>query len=166
MPGSKTHKIVGAGAGAAFAAFEAKGQSNEHFWIEVIGGSFGGYTSGTLPDWLEPAISGWHRGPYHSVGAGTAVAYSRPILAQLAQTCRLNADRARLAQVEDVQTGTWMPIKQHALDQLISQLKELFWRLLAGFLNGLAAGYVSHLVLDAGTPRGIPLLAGKSSLKL
>ena len=36
---------------------------------------------------------------------------------------------------------------------------ELFWRALAGFVNGLAAGYISHLVLDAGTPRSIPLLA-------
>lgn len=35
---------------------------------------------------------------------------------------------------------------------------EFFWRAAAGFGNGLAAGYLSHLVLDAGTPRSIPLL--------
>jgi hypothetical protein len=29
----------------------------------------------------------------------------------------------------------------------------------AGIPIGTAAGYVSHLVLDAGTPRGIPLIA-------
>jgi len=28
----------------------------------------------------------------------------------------------------------------------------------AGAISGLAAGYVSHLMLDAGTPKGLPLL--------
>jgi membrane-bound metal-dependent hydrolase YbcI (DUF457 family) len=34
----------------------------------------------------------------------------------------------------------------------------MFWRFAAGFANGLAAGYVSHLALDAATPRSLPLL--------
>jgi hypothetical protein len=34
----------------------------------------------------------------------------------------------------------------------------LVWRLLSGLLVGLVAGYASHLILDAVTPRSLPLL--------
>ncbi len=45
------------------------------------------------------------------------------------------------------------------LTRLLYGLAELFWCMATGFLNGLPAGYVSHLALDAFTPRGLPLLA-------
>jgi hypothetical protein len=162
MPGRKTHQLVGATAGVAFAAVEAKNQPSQHMCIEMIGGGFGGYAAGMLPDWLEPAICSWHRGICHSATAGAAVLYARATLAQWAQICRQNADRCRMVpQVEDVHTGGWLPLPQTPLQQFCAQLGELFWRFLAGFLNGLAAGYVSHLALDAATPRGIPLLKGR-----
>jgi hypothetical protein len=44
------------------------------------------------------------------------------------------------------------------ISRLLLSLFELMWRLAAGFANGLAAGYISHLALDAATPRSIPLL--------
>src|SRR5690242_1236070 len=43
MPGRKTHQLVGATAGVAFAALEAKNQPSQHMCIEMIGGGFGGY---------------------------------------------------------------------------------------------------------------------------
>ncbi len=49
----------------------------------------------------------------------------------------------------------------HSIDALasfFSKLVELFWWFLAGVLNGLAAGYLSHLALDAMTPGSIPVL--------
>ena len=52
------------------------------------------------------------------------------------------------------------------LQQAWAEICEFVWILMAGFLNGLAAGYVSHLVLDAMTPRGIPLAGGRASLRL
>jgi hypothetical protein len=162
MPGRRTHQLAGATAGVAFAALEAKSQPDEHFWIEMIGGGFGGYFAGALPDLLEPAICSWHRGICHSATAGTAVLYGRATLAHWAQICRQNADRCRIVpQVEDVHTGAWLPLPQAPLQRICAELGELCWRLLAGFLNGLAAGYGSHLLLDAGTPRGIPLLKGR-----
>jgi hypothetical protein len=45
-----------------------------------------------------------------------------------------------------------------ALTQFFLFLAEIALRLLAGFVNGIAAGYVSHLVLDAASPRSIPVL--------
>jgi hypothetical protein len=38
-------------------------------------------------------------------------------------------------------------------------LVEMLWRLGAGCLNGLQAGYASHLALDMFTPRSLPLVA-------
>jgi membrane-bound metal-dependent hydrolase YbcI (DUF457 family) len=167
MPDKKTHQHIGAGCGAAFAAFEAKDQPNVYFWIELIGGALGGYSGGTLPDWLEPALGSWHRGVCHSAAAGTAVFFVRSVLANWANICRENADKCRIMpQVENVQTGEWLPIQRTPLQQAWVEICEFVWRLLAGFLNGLAAGYVSHLILDAGTPRGIPLLTGRAALKI
>jgi len=41
---------------------------------------------------------------------------------------------------------------------LFQLLAEWFWSFLAGVLGGMTPGYLSHLVLDAGTARGIPFL--------
>ena len=43
-------------------------------------------------------------------------------------------------------------------EQLMRTLEILFWLALVALLKGLAAGYVSHLALDALTPRGIPII--------
>lgn len=92
--------------------------------------------------------------------------YAQQTLANWASICRQNAAKCRVPQVEDVPTGEWLPIQRTPLEQLWAEVGEVIWTLLAGFLNGLAAGYVSHLLLDATTPRGIPILAGRAALKL
>jgi hypothetical protein len=167
MPGKMVHQSVGAGAGGVYAGFQAKDQQGAHYWIEVIGGILGGYATSMLPDKLEPAVSSWHRGPFHSATAGGVVVSMSETLAEWAKICRQKADSQRIVpQVENMQTGEWLPLPRTPVDEFIAQLAELFWRLLAGFLNGLAAGYVSHLVLDGGIgSRGIPLLFGHMALK-
>jgi len=160
MPGRTTHQLAGAIAGVGFAALDAKNQPTPHFCIEMIGGGFGGAAAGMLPDWLEPAVCSWHRGVCHSATAGGAVLYAKATLAQWAQSCRENADQSRVVpQILDVHTGEWLPMPQTPLQKFWAEFCEFVWRFLAGFLNGLAAGYVSHLLLDASTPRGIPLFA-------
>ncbi len=166
MPGRDTHKYVGAAAGLALAAAQAQQESRAHFWIEMMGGAFAGMMGGMAPDWLEPAVCSWHRGVCHSASAGAALIAAQQTLANWAIVCRQNAAKCRAPQVEDVQTGEWIPIQRTPLEQLWAEVKEIIWTLLAGFLNGLAAGYVSHLLLDATTPRGIPILGGRAALKL
>lgn len=118
MPDKKTHQHIGAGCGAAFAAFEAKDQPNVYFWIELIGGALGGYSGGTLPDWLEPALGSWHRGVCHSAAAGTAVFFVRSVLANWANICRQNAHKCRIVpQVENVHTGERLPIQRTPMQQ-------------------------------------------------
>jgi len=167
MPGKIVHQCVGAGSGGMYAGFHAKGQQGADYWIEVIGGILGGYTTSMLPDKLEPAVSSWHRGPFHSAVAGGAVISISETLAEWGRICRHRADSQRIVpQVENLQTGEWLPLPRTPLDEFIAQVAELFWRLLAGFLNGLAPGYVSHLVLDGSIgSRGIPLLFGRMVIK-
>ena len=54
---------------------------------------------------------------------------------------------------------TFVPAIPDPFSLLLSKIFELLWRFLAGFVNGFAAGYVSHLALDATIgKRSIPLL--------
>ncbi len=157
MPDEKTHKYVGLGAGAAYAWYRAKEQSTPNLLIEAAGGAVGGYFGGALPDILEPALSSWHRDVGHSWIAGGAIIASKDALRALERACRENAEKCRAIPMEP-QGDIFVPVPIGSFSQLPLSLAELFWRFLAGLLNGLAAGYVSHLALDATTPRSIPLL--------
>ncbi len=48
------------------------------------------------------------------------------------------------------------PYLENELSRFTNQLDEIFLRLLAGPLQGLTAGYLSHLLLDGLTAGGIP----------
>ena len=168
MPGRRTHKLVGGAAGMAFALYRAQNQTPANQIAEAAGGATGGaFVGGPLADILEPALSPWHRGPAHSWAAGAAIVSFRTTLAAWEAECRRKADqwKALPSQPLEYPGGTvFVPITTGPLSQFLRQLCELFWRFLAGFLNGVAAGYVSHLALDAFTPRSIPLLGIKGEL--
>lgn len=158
MPDGKTHKLVGAGSGAVYAAYRAKDQSNRNFWLETIGGGLGGYVGGILPDRLEPAISSYHRDVFHSATAGAGVLRMTDLLLELQAACRENAEKCRAIPMVP-QNGVFVPIAVDPVSKAMSDIAEMLWLVLAGFVNGLAAGYVSHLALDAVTgERSIPLL--------
>jgi membrane-bound metal-dependent hydrolase YbcI (DUF457 family) len=153
----KTHRLVGAGTGAVVAGFRAKQQKDHHWWAEVAGGALGGYVGGQLPDLLEPAISPWHRDVAHSCTAGGAIIAMGNALAAFEAACRENAEKCRALPMEQ-QGDVFVFIPADPISRLLLSLFELLWRLAAGFANGLAAGYLSHLALDAVTPRSIPIL--------
>jgi hypothetical protein len=70
------------------------------------------------------------------------------VLANWANICRENADKCRIVpQVENVQTGEWLPIQRTPVQQAWVEICEFVWRLLAGFLNGPRGGIclASHL---------------------
>jgi hypothetical protein len=164
MPGRKTHAYVGMTAGIGYTAFQAKGQSSLNLFAEAAGGAFGGWYGGLLPDVFEPAISSWHRGFAHSGAAGTAIVTSRPKLSSFQDQCRIQADACRAKRKSltmvphPAQPNLFVPAPSEQWGHLWLTIQELLWRFAAGFANGLAAGYVSHLALDAVTPRSIPLL--------
>jgi hypothetical protein len=165
MPNRRAHGKAGRKAGAVFAAYRAKDQSVANFAIETVSGRFGGQVGALAADVIEPAISSCHRGPAHSCVAGVAIlSLLGDALPQIETYCRQQADQ-KAEQLRTVpmkpdlmQLNIFVPAPNSALTQLFLALAELFWRALAGFVNGMAAGYLSHLLLDAGTPRSIPLL--------
>jgi len=74
--------------------------------------------------------------------------------------CREQAENCKAIQMGlKTPEQVFVPVQLDPLSKLLWTLAECFWRFLAGFTNGLAAGYISHLILDAATPRSIPLLA-------
>lgn len=161
MPGRKTHTLVGAVSGAALAAHRTKKNIRHNRLARVAGGAVGGALGGALPDFFEPAISPWHRGQGHSVAAATAVVSSGNLLTRWEAFCLNSAERCRARPtklVRDAQGALFVPVPPNPLSQVLLTFGEIFWEFLAGFLNGLVAGYTSHLALDALTPRSIPLL--------
>jgi|SRR5208337_2924115 len=164
MANRKTHRRAGRVSGAVYAAHRAKGQGTGKFLIETTAGAFGGDVGALAADWLEPATSSWHRGTAHSCAAGSVILGLGEVLASVETYCRQQADpkaaeRMTLQAAQDpAQPNVFVSTPNSSLTQFWLTICELFWRSAAGFVNGLSAGYISHLVLDAGTPRSIPLL--------
>jgi hypothetical protein len=125
----------------------SESQPSDHRLHEVVGGFLGGLAGGRLPDVLEPPLNPNHRGFAHSVTAtATILKAGQEYLECAQQWLRERADsleaRAALLPANSVVA---------ALLRLIATL----CRIAAGFLAGLAAGYVTHVVLDAFTPRSV-----------
>jgi hypothetical protein len=168
MPDGKTHRRAGRVAGGVYAAHQAKNQCLVNCAVETTGGVFGGDIGARLSDVFEPGTSSWHRGPAHSCAAGvgilSALGEALPhVVTLLRETADKKAEQRKTLQMtpDPPQPNLFVPKPDTALTQFFLFLAEIALRLLAGFVNGIAAGYVSHLVLDAGTPRSIPLVAGR-----
>ncbi len=165
MPNSKTHKYVSITAGGLTAAYQAKEQSGLDFCIEVFGGAVGGWTTGNLPDIFEPAISSYHRSICHSLTAGGAIVSQVKGIGNFTAFCREQSARCKENPTRTlmvrVNEEVSLPIElDGAVGKFLNKIEELLWLFLAGFLIGAAAGYVSHVALDAVTgKRGSPLLA-------
>lgn len=93
----------------------------------------------------------------------TVLSLGNPLI-QFEKYCRDKAeqnakDRVTYRAIPDpLQEGSFVVAPTDPLTQLWLAICEFFWRMLTGFANGLAAGYLSHLAIDAGTPRSIPIL--------
>jgi hypothetical protein len=136
-------------------------RSLSNFLVAAVGGAVGGNFGSAIPDYFEPAISSWHRGTGHSCAAGAMILSANAVLSEWENYFRAKAERCKAIPTSPIQCsqGTmFVCAPPNPLEQLFSTLAELFWRFLAGLLNGVSAGYVSHLVLDAVQPRSIPLL--------
>lgn len=147
MPGRVIHMRVGGLTGGVAAGLSARHASGIEQFVEVVGGVVGGGLGGLMPDWLEPATDPNHRRSAHSVA--TAALLGAWNVAELQAKCR-----GRAARCEE-------EVLKHAMtceEGRRAGREALLWRLLAGLLIGFAVGYASHLLLDAGTRKGIPLI--------
>jgi len=149
MPNRNTHLIAGAGAGGALALVMARRETPLDQFIEMLGGALARALTSMLPDVFDPRSHPGHRSAAHAlVPAGAATVVVAPRIKSTQQRFREKAEqcRARRAVTTDV------------LDSFVLWLAEILLRLWAGAVVGLAVGYGSHLLLDAGTPRGLPLI--------
>jgi len=151
MSDRKTHLGAGALAGIGVGVASVRNLEGWPVVARMLGAVLASVAGAALPDALEPALHSWHRRSFHSWGAlaGTAgVTLGPPVAARrwmaereaVAERCR--AQREALPPDHPERAGLW--------------LAEMFEHFLIAAALGLPAGYASHLVLDAASPRGLP----------
>jgi len=114
---------------------------------QVLGGAVGGKLGSRLPDLIEPPTSSWHRSTAHSLVATAAVATGGVAKGnRLAERLRVAARDARIRGDENPDARA-----VHTMRRLLNSFG-------AGVATGMPAGYVSHTLLDAATPRSIPII--------
>jgi len=149
MPGREEHKVAGGLAGGSTALAFAIEQPPLLTVVEVLGGVCGGAYAAGWPDILEPALSSHHRDSAHALGpvllAGK-VAFEQA--SSLQHSLRTQA-AVCFQKAEGCSNG---------LEQLINLALGLVLHFAAGAVPGIPAGYLSHVALDAGTARGVPIL--------
>jgi inner membrane protein len=145
----RTHVLVGMVAGGGAALYRGRDLPGPDLLVEAIGGVIGGYAGGKGPDILEPAIHAWHRKFCHSWTAGAAIGAGIATLEAWEGHCR---ERAANHRCRRLAPGT------DPLTAIFLWIGEMFWTLAAGFAAGFGGGYLSHLLLDAATPRSLPLI--------
>ncbi|SRR6266566_5854351 len=151
MPDRKTHLGVGSLVGVAVGVYTARNLEGWPVLARILGAVLGSVAGAALPDALEPALHSWHRRSFHSWGAlaGTAgVTLGPPAAAR------------RWMEEREAAAGRWRALRE-ALplghpDRAGLWLAEMLEHFLVATALGLPAGYASHLVLDAASPRGLP----------
>lgn len=146
MP-NRDHRPIGAAVGGAAAFVCARNEPPPELFAEVMGGALFGYVGGAMPDWLEPATSPRHRGTFHSVATLVGIAMTGRGVQKAQLFCRARAQALR-DEAQSLDGWAW----------LVAQVKAVLWGIAAGACSGFRTGYASHLLLDAQTPAGLPML--------
>lgn len=148
MPNRQDHDRAGAIFGAGTAALSAWGANEDELdiLIETIGGLFGGVAGSRLPDIFDPAYSPNHRSLGHGVvPAGGSLMYCADQLPDWQNRLRNNS-RCFMEDYRNDGDG-------------FDLLMALLCRFASGVAAGAVAGNASHLVMDAQTPRGLPVFS-------
>lgn len=147
MPNRGVHLQWSAAAGGAVAALMAHGLPPEYFLAEVLGGVASAGLAGLLPDVLEPAVTPMHRGIAHSV---TTLGLLTQIPAfQAREHCRAQATAYRMQ-------AAALPVG--CAERARAERQAWWWHVAAGACIAAPVGYAAHLLLDAQTPRSLPLM--------
>ena len=149
MPGYREHQRLGGPIGGLTALVFAAEQPPALALIEALGGWWAGEKAATLPDVFEPGTSSHHRGPAHSL---SLTAYGTTSVFQQTRDIQ---NQLRFAAQQCFQTAQ---LSQNGVQQIICGTLGLFRHSAAGALPAIPASYASHVLLDAATPRGVPML--------
>lgn len=121
-------------------------EDNDRFW-DVVGAALGASCGGVLPDILEPALSPEHRQFAHGVLPAVAVACFGQGKYRDGQAALYAWANSAPRPGVDTQPGAG----QVGLSRCIRFI-------VAGFFRALPVGYASHLLADAATPLGLPMV--------
>ena len=150
MPNRPFHIATSTPVGAGYACYKSSNQNELARVLESLGGALGGYCGGVLPDLIDPPFHPGHRSIGHGVyPVLTAATIWQQGIDGWQQHGRQLADQHAVhrSQATDPLVAVWHAAMEWAL------------RLLAGFVAGIGAGYLSHVALDFGTPRCLPLIS-------
>lgn len=150
MPNRPIHIATSTPAGAGYAFYKSNSQNDLSRLLETLGGAAGGYVGGILPDGIDPPIHPGHRSWGHGLApvAAATVVWNQGLDGwqdRLRQHANYHAQLR--TQATDLLSTTWHGFVEWVL------------RLLSGFIAGIGAGYVTHVALDFGTPRCLPLIS-------
>lgn len=149
MPNRETHIPVALMAGGTAAFICAPDGDDSAKVLETIGGLAGAYVGGRLPDMIDLPNSPNHRSIGHGIGsAGTSLCLLAERIPEIQNYFRTKATEFKSKAITD---DPWK--------QVSNELFAVLCLLASGAVVGLAAGYASHLALDAGTKAGLPLFS-------
>jgi uncharacterized membrane protein YeaQ/YmgE (transglycosylase-associated protein family) len=149
MPNRAEHVSAAVPVGIAFSLYKAHGRNQSGILWEALGGGVGAVAGALLPDLVDVPSCPNHRAMAHGFATAGVLAYGA------------------WKYLDDLQDSLRAEARQHALEKLGPSapslalwhgLLEIFLQILAGALAGFVAGYISHIALDFGTPRSIPLV--------
>jgi hypothetical protein len=131
-------------------AIRTPGECRDRTLLEMIGAAIGGATATRWPDVLEPANHPRHRKVAHSWTVGFGVLGTAP-------------ENVRAWEAACRNLSTWAATRgadmaRAPAERALFRVVALVASILAGLLVGIAAGYLSHLVLDGLDPSGLPML--------
>jgi hypothetical protein len=149
MPNRATHVVAGSLVGGSYSLYCARTQSPRAMFLETLGGIAGGAPGGAFPDWIDTPDSPNHRGIAHGALAAAGLTYAGENIDKM-QSCL----RRRATQYSYQSQTAASPAVC-----LWYGILEILMYILAGATAGFVAGCASHLALDFGTPRSLPLIA-------
>jgi hypothetical protein len=151
MPCYKEHQEFGGFVGATTSCGFAVAANLPPLLVfaESLGGYVAGKSAGTWADCMDLPTSSHHRDTAHAllpVAAGSKYLFDQvpsmqASLRSSAQLCFQNAN-----------------MSTNGLEQFINVALGLVLHVAAGAVPAIPASYISHIALDAATPRGVPLL--------
>lgn len=149
MPNRSVHLAAAVPIGTMIAAHKARKFSGLQYLAEVAGGAIGGAAGGLGPAWVDPPNSPFHRGAGHSPAVSC-------ILTGLASR-RIDAWQTWLRE----EAARFRLLQNLVADPLVRAFYGVCYVLVclvSGALVGFLGGWGSHLALDFGTVRSLPLV--------
>lgn len=149
MPCYKEHKTAASIVGGVTALAFATEQPPLQMLAEVAGGVFMGGHAGTWADQIEPGISSYHRQEAHALVPSL---FGAQLVFQNVASFQGSLRQAATGCFEIAQSTT------NPFQAVINLLVGFGLHFVAGAAPAIATGYLSHVALDACTPRGVPLI--------